>query len=118
MRRRILSSIPIVAAAVGLGASLASLVDMLGPAPAFCSDSGCATVRASAWAHPLGIPLPVLGVAYFGVMLALCGSAATVRRVLAIAGGASAIALIGIQAFAIGAWCKLCLVADVAAIAG
>jgi predicted DsbA family dithiol-disulfide isomerase len=39
-----------------------------------------------------------------------------VRRGIAIAGGAWAIFLIGVQVFAIGAWCKLCLVADPAAI--
>src|SRR5439155_101044 len=40
------------------------------------------------------------------------------RRALAIAGAAWALALIAVQAFAIGAWCKLCMVADPAAILG
>jgi uncharacterized membrane protein/predicted DsbA family dithiol-disulfide isomerase len=106
-------------AAIGLAASVASLVDFLAPAPAFCADSGCATVRASPWAHPLGIPMPVLGIAYFAAMLALAVvSRPRLRRVLAIAGAAWAIALIAVQAFAVGAWCKLCMIADPAAIAG
>jgi protein-disulfide isomerase/uncharacterized membrane protein len=103
---------------VGLGASLASLVDFLAPAPTFCAESGCATVRASAWAHPLGIPMPVLGVAFFATMIALAVvSRPRLRFALAIAGAAWATGLIALQAFAIGAWCKLCMVADPAAIA-
>jgi uncharacterized membrane protein/predicted DsbA family dithiol-disulfide isomerase len=116
MRRSVAAA---VLAGIGLAASIASLVDFLAPAPAFCADTGCATVRASAWAHPLGIPMPVLGVAYFAAMLALAFVARPkTRRVLAVAGAAWALALIAVQAFAVGAWCKLCMIADPAAIAG
>jgi len=116
MRRSIAAA---VLAGIGLAASIASLVDYLAPAPAFCADTGCATVRASAWAHPLGIPMPALGIAYFAAMLALCFVAQPrARKTLAIAGAAGALALIAIQAFAVGAWCKLCLVADTTAIVG
>jgi protein-disulfide isomerase/uncharacterized membrane protein len=109
--------ISLAAAVVGLAASVASLVDYLGPAPAFCSESGCATVRASAWAHPLGIPMPVLGIAFFTTALVLAFvEARRLRMALAIAGGAWAIFLISLQAFAIGAWCKLCMIADPSAI--
>lgn len=104
-------------AVVGLAASLASLVDDLGAAPTFCAATGCETVRASAWARPLGIPMSVLGIAFFGAALALGAiHAPRLRRALAVAGGAWAVWLIALQAFAIGAWCKLCLVADPAAI--
>lgn len=104
-------------AVVGLGASIASLIDYFGVGPTFCAETGCATVRESAWAHPLGIPMPVLGVGFFLAALALgFVDAPRLRRVLAIAGAAWAVFLIVLQAFVIDAWCKLCLVADPAAI--
>jgi protein-disulfide isomerase len=40
------------------------------------------------------------------------------RRALTKARAAWAVALIAVQAFAVGAWCKLCMIADPAAIAG
>jgi protein-disulfide isomerase len=102
---------------VGLAASIASAIDFFSPEPAFCAESGCATVRASAWAHPLGIPMPVLGLGFYALMVALAFvSRPRLRRVLAIAGAAWAVFLIALQAFAIGAWCKLCMIADPAAI--
>jgi uncharacterized membrane protein len=117
MRTRLASVIALVAALVGLGASIASLYDYLGPAPAFCAETGCATVRASAWAHPLGIPMPVLGIAFFLVMAALAFvERPRLRLALAATGAAWALGLVGLQAFVIHAWCKLCLVADPAAL--
>jgi protein-disulfide isomerase len=104
-------------AVIGLAASIASLIDFLGASPTFCSEAGCATVRESAWSHPFGIPMPVLGIAYFSVALALCFvDAPRLRRALALASAVWAIALIAVQMLAIGAWCKLCMIADPAAI--
>jgi protein-disulfide isomerase len=104
-------------AAIGLAASVASLIDFLGASPTFCAETGCATVRESAWAHPLGIPMPVLGIAFFAAAFALgFVHAPRLRRALAIVGALWAVALIAVQAFAVGAWCKLCLIADPAAI--
>jgi protein-disulfide isomerase len=107
-------------AAVGLGASIASLVDFLAAIPAFCAVAGCATVRASGWAYPLGVPMPVLGVAFFAAAIGLAfvdsPRARWLRRALAIGGAAWAIFLIGLQAFTLHAWCELCLIADCAAI--
>ena len=83
-------------ASIGLAASLASLVDTVDPT--FCSESGCATVRTSAWAHPLGIPMPVLGIGFFAAMLVLAvrRRRPRLRRALAaIAGAAWAVLLIG-----------------------
>lgn len=103
---------------VGFAASIASAIDYMAPEPTFCAESGCATVRASAWAHPLGIPMPILGVGFFAMMIALAFvSRPRLRKVLAISGGVWAIGLIALQAFSIGAWCKLCLVVDPTAIA-
>jgi uncharacterized membrane protein/predicted DsbA family dithiol-disulfide isomerase len=117
MPTRARSLIALVAAIAGLGASIASLYDYLGPAPAFCAEGGCATVRASAWAHPLGIPMPVLGVAFFALMIVLSFvDRPRVRVALAATGAAWAVALIALQAFVIHAWCKLCMIADPAAI--
>lgn len=103
-------------AIVGLAASIASAIDYFAADAAFCAETGCATVRASAWSHPLGVPLPVLGIAFNLVALALCFWPSRWRPVAAIAGGAVGLGLVAVQAFAVGAWCKLCLVADPAAI--
>ena len=103
---------------LGLGASLASLVDYLAPVPTFCAASGCETVRASAWAYPLGIPMPVFGVVFFTAMIALAFVARPrLRLPLALAGAAWALVLVGVQAFVLGAWCKLCMVSDTSALA-
>ncbi len=119
MKSRTLSLVALVGALVGLGASIASLIDFASAAPRFCAESGCATVRESAWSHPLGIPMPVLGIAYFATMCVLAFiSRPRLRLILAAVGGAWAVALIAVQAFAIHAWCKLCLVADPSAIVG
>jgi uncharacterized membrane protein/protein-disulfide isomerase len=115
MKSRVLAGVALALTLIGLAASVASLVDEFGPA--FCSESGCETVRSSAWAHPLGVPMPVLGIGYFATMLALTFSSRPRARIaLAIGGGVWAIGLIALQAFVIGAWCKLCLVVDPIAI--
>jgi uncharacterized membrane protein/predicted DsbA family dithiol-disulfide isomerase len=119
MRARVLSALGVGIPAIGLGASVASLVDYLAPVPQFCADSGCGAVRASAWSHPLGVPMPVVGIAYFAAMIILAVvDRPRLRRALAIAGAAWALLLIALQAFVIGAWCKLCMIADPAAIGG
>lgn len=118
--RRALPFIAIAITLLGLAASAASLADSLAPAPAFCAESGCETVRASAWAKPLGIPLPIIGVAFFSTLLLASlldtPRARRAQRALVAAGGLGALGLLGIQAFAIGTFCELCLVADVSAL--
>jgi uncharacterized membrane protein/predicted DsbA family dithiol-disulfide isomerase len=105
------------AAIIGLGASITALIDDLGTTPTFCSAAGCEVVRTSAWARPLGIPWSALGIAFFAIAIGLAFvSAPRLRRALAILGASSAIGLIAVQGLLIGAWCKLCLVADSAAI--
>ena len=114
MRPR-LSLTAFILSVAGFGASLASLIDYR--APTFCAESGCDIVRASSWAHPLGIPMPLFGLAFFAAMIALSFvSRPGLRLVVALAGAAWAIALIAIQAVVIGAWCKLCMIADPIAI--
>lgn len=107
----------LASAIVGLAASIASLVDDLRGEAMFCGEGGCALVHASPWAKPLGIPMSALGVAFFAAMCVLAFvRAPRVRTVAAVAGALWAIFLIYLQAFDIGAWCKLCMVADPAAI--
>ncbi len=118
MRPRLVALAGLTFPVIGLAASVASMVDYASPAT-FCSEAGCATVRASAWSHPLGVPMPLVGIAYFAVMTALAFlPQPRLRRALALVGGAGALMLIALQAFVIGAWCKLCMIADPAAIAG
>lgn len=108
----------LAAALVGFGASIATAIDDLGPAPTFCNEA-CDVVRHSAWAKPLGIPMSALGVVFFAAMIGLAFvERPKLRRALAVAGAGWAIWLVVLQAFVIEAWCKLCLVADPAAIAG
>jgi protein-disulfide isomerase len=108
----------LASAIAGLAASIASFVDDVRGQAQFCAESGCATVHASWWAKPLGIPMSLAGVVFFAAMAVLAFvPAPRVRLAAAIAGAAWALFLIGLQAFEIGAWCKLCMVADPAAIA-
>jgi uncharacterized membrane protein/predicted DsbA family dithiol-disulfide isomerase len=107
----------LASAIVGLAASVASLVDDLRDRAMFCGESGCALVHASWWAKPFGIPMSAVGVAFFATMTVLAFVQAPRLRLWgAIAGAAWAAFLIGLQAFEIGAWCKLCMTADPAAI--
>jgi uncharacterized membrane protein len=90
--------------------------------PAFCSaGSGCAKVRASEYAKIGGIPLPIIGLAAFGILFALAVVSRTKlqHRVLALAGalgGLAGAALIVLQATAIQAFCKWCIAVDTSAI--
>ena len=108
----------LAAAIVGFGASIATAIDDLGPEPTFCNEA-CDVVRQSVWSKPLGIPMSVLGVLFFAAMIGLAFvERPKLRRLLAAAGAGWAIWLVVLQGFVIEAWCKLCLVADPAAIAG
>ncbi len=112
-----LSILALAAALVGLGASVASAIDDLGPALTFCAETGCQTVKQSWWAAPFGIPMSLLGVGYFATMVGLSFvHKPRLRVALAIAGGVWAVFLIILQAFVIEAWCKLCMIVDPSAI--
>ena len=62
---------------------------------------GCATVRASAWSHPLGIPMPAIGIAFFAAMivLAFVAAAAAAHRARGRRCGRRRSASIALQAF-------------------
>jgi len=112
-----LSILALGAALVGLGASIASAIDDLGPALTFCAETGCQAVKESWWARPFGIPMSIVGVLYFATMVGLSFvNQPRLRIALGIAGAAWAGFLIILQAFVIEAWCKLCMIADPSAI--
>src|SRR3569833_3763269 len=95
-------------AVVGFGASRASLI--VYNAPTFCAESGCDIVRASAWAHPLGIPMPLFGLAFFAAMNGLSFvSRPTARKLLALGGVFWAFVLFVLLVFVFGVWCLFCL---------
>ena len=63
--------IAILGALVGLFASAYLLVDYVFGSGICLTGSGCDVVRASSLAYPLGIPMPLFGVGYFVIALAL-----------------------------------------------
>ena len=121
MAPRIRSLVAALLAVAGLALSAALLVDSLRPAPSFCAAGGCAEVRSSAWARPLGIPMPVVGLVFFALaaLMACAGGprAERPRRVIAAVGAAGALGLLALQGLAIGAWCQLCVATDLIALA-
>lgn len=105
----------------GLMASAVLAVDYLQPRPVFCSEGGgCAALRETAYATPLSVPLPLVGLVGFlalGVASLLPGRRARVAQV-ALATGASLVgALLLATQGALGHFCPFCVVADASAIA-
>ncbi|WP_437689292.1 vitamin K epoxide reductase family protein [Sorangium sp. So ce176] len=91
--------------------------------PAFCGvGSGCFAVRVSPYSRLLGVPLPNLGLAAYTTLIAASLLARERWHHVAIAaasalGGLGATVLLGLQAFAIGAFCAWCIAVDLAALA-
>ncbi len=93
--------------------------------PMVCLGSGCDEVRASVFAYPAGIPMPVFGVAMYAALTLLIFaeplvSASVARRGrYAVAGIAGlgflfSLYLTGIEAFVLHAWCAWCVVSALA----
>jgi predicted DsbA family dithiol-disulfide isomerase/uncharacterized membrane protein len=104
---------------MALAFSAALFVDYTGSVPTFCGvNSGCAAVRGSGYGYyvMLGVPvpLPVFGMLGFAVLLGVALTRELRRWVPPIAaiGGIAALALFGIQVFAIKHLCSLCVVVD------
>jgi len=102
--------------AVALAASAVLLVDYVRPAPVFCGlNGGCGVVKQTAFAYPLGIPTPAIGIA--GILaLALCAfvpgeRARKAQAALAGIGGLVAISLLIVQA-SMKTICPYCAVVD------
>ena len=106
-----------VAALLGVALSAASLADSLRRAPLFCPlGGGCEAVTRSAYARPLGVPLPYLGLAGFGTffLLALAPAQPAARALgpLALAAGFAGLGLAALQALVLKRYCRLCLAID------
>jgi len=97
----------------GLGDAAAALCGEAG-------ESGCDAVNQSAWSELGGIPVAALGLLFYATLSALLALAVSVgeasRRGLAALALAALgvgllvdVALLGVQRFAIGAYCPLCL---------
>jgi protein-disulfide isomerase/rhodanese-related sulfurtransferase len=91
--------------------------------PMVCLGSGCDVVRASAYAHLLGIPTPAFGVLIYAVLAALMFAETQIARGdflrravlgIAAAGVAASAALTYIEAAVIHAWCAWCVAQAIA----
>jgi protein-disulfide isomerase/rhodanese-related sulfurtransferase len=89
--------------------------------PMVCLGSGCDEVRASAYAHLFGLPLPAFGVASYAILALLIFaevlfSARLGRAIQYLVAGIScagflfSIYLTSLEAFVIHAWCAWCVV--------
>jgi uncharacterized membrane protein len=80
------------------------------------AGGGCETVQRSAYAELAGIPVALLGVAFYAGVLGLLAwdapAARTACAALAVAGVAFAAYLVALQLFVIDATCVWCLVND------
>lgn len=106
---------------IALCMSTALLIDYLQPLPAFCElGSACDRVRRSSFGRLGGIPVPVFGVAGFGLIFVLGLSedprAQRLRRALTSAAALGAVTLLVLQAFVIQAFCRLCVTVDAMAL--
>lgn len=117
--------IAIFGALLGAFASAYLLVDYVFGSGICLTGSGCDVVRASVFAYPLGIPMPLFGLAFYlaAVMLLLRASApvagvsgALIAAGWAIAGLAVMSFLTVIEVFVIGALCSWCLLSAVASV--
>lgn len=117
--QRLLALRLIVLVALTISAGL--LVEEWAPAAGLCGrEGGCHEVLESAWARPLGVPLPALGLllfaGLFGLSLASGRWAALLCRGLALAGGLGGLGLLLVQAALLRRFCPFCLVLDLASL--
>jgi predicted DsbA family dithiol-disulfide isomerase/uncharacterized membrane protein len=110
----------IVLCIAALVASSLMLVDYVRPGPVFCAaEGGCGIVKRSAYAFPLGIPMPLFGIGGFlaiGLAQLLPGRRARIAQaMLAVFGGIVAAGLLIVQA-TMKTICPFCAVADISAL--
>jgi len=100
----------------GQAAAVSAVEQLCGPG----SDSGCATIARSRWSEVAGVPVAAIGLAFYAAVALLlllgllagrparaaAGALALLALVLALAAD---VALLGLQAVAIRAFCRLCL---------
>jgi len=111
------SLLPVVA---GLVASAMLVVDYMRPTPVYCVEGGgCDALRHTVIAMPLGIPLPIFGVAGFlaiGVASLFGGRRPRVAQLgLSVIAGMVGLSLLVVQ-FRLGKLCPFCCVADASGI--
>jgi uncharacterized membrane protein len=92
--------------------------------PMVCVGGGCDVVRASPYAHFVGLPLPIFGVAMYATLAALLfvqpllpdplarAARGTVAGISGV-GFLTSLGLTGIEAFVIHAWCAWCVVSAI-----
>jgi uncharacterized membrane protein/predicted DsbA family dithiol-disulfide isomerase len=106
--------------AVGLAASGALLIDYTTAAPVFCAEGGgCEALRQTAMARPLGIPLPLAGLAGFFVlaMLALTRGRRVRYANLVVSGVGGVVGMVLLVAqLALHHLCPYCAAVDTSAV--
>jgi protein-disulfide isomerase/uncharacterized membrane protein len=109
-------------ALLAAGFSAAALAEEFRPEPLLCGlDSGCAAVTGSEYGRPLGVPLPLVGLAAFAAFFVLTLVPLRRRGIVlasaAVLAGFVGLALLLIQLAVLRQVCRLCLVIDVCALA-
>ncbi len=100
----------------GQAAAVSAVEQLCGPG----SDSGCATVARSRWSEVAGVPVAAIGLAFYAAvaLLLLLGvmagpsaraAAAALALLALVLAVAADVVLLGLQAVAIRAFCRLCL---------
>lgn len=114
-------ALALLSAIFGAGVSVYLLAEYTTGQSGLClTGSGCDEVRASAFAYPLGIPMPLFGVAFYVVAAWLAYRSLHGGRGLLLAAGMVGVAmsavLTAIEAFVIGAFCTWCLASAAASV--
>jgi len=120
-RRAVIGPALLALAFVGLTVSGLMLYLYLSPEAGACGPGGgCETVRSSRYSALWGVPLPYLGLAYFGALCAVLVVPPLRRRGLLVAlglgGAASGLTFLTLQGLVLGAWCPYCVVVDACAV--
>jgi protein-disulfide isomerase/uncharacterized membrane protein len=114
-------ALALLSAIFGAGVSVYLLVEYTTGQPGLClTGSGCDEVRASDFAYPLGIPMPLFGVVFYAAAVWLAYRSLHSGRGLLLAAGVVGVAmsavLTALEAFVIGAFCTWCLASAAASV--
>ncbi len=106
---------------VALACSSAAAIERYGAVHAFCAQgSGCDAVQRSGLGQSLGVALPALGLLGFALVLAATLAQRPSARLFAVAAaissGVAGATLLLLQGLVIGAFCRVCVGADAAAL--
>jgi protein-disulfide isomerase/rhodanese-related sulfurtransferase len=120
MRRLLLMALSLV----GLFDSIYLLWEYTSPAhPMVCMGGGCDAVRASAYSHLGGLPVPIYGMLMYGFLVLLLflfpllptSAARLVQFAVLLVSGAAflfSVYLTGIEAFVLHSWCVWCVLSS------